>query len=469
MVLVKSCPKNSWVNLVERCMSILNLALAGAVFSRPKLKDEKNQDCQVYEAQIKASDSQKDLRERVAKHIGLKESVQRCYHDLAVALEDRFRRFKFKGRSIEIAPKSTNEDYNIFFNALSKIDATLPDIIKEKGLSDKRVPGLMQAFKDSDHCHSRTYTLQFSKTCWKTVAQQAIDRGEDPDNLPDDACNHCPFGCLRPNIPLSTFATIPWICSPLKASSSDPESDYLPYHQASQAISDNFRKDEENLPVVLNNDPLKSWSVAPINVRGELFTKTNIQAKEKLRGVIRCSECGKPRAVFTTAGITCGTSSYLKLSNFLELAFQSSFKCGDDLTQAALDFGIEKSYIPYTRLQVGVGISFSCSAVIEEVLYNFGRYQSCCYVCGTDDTVSVEKSANKPLCPDCSGKGWPLSLFKATKTNKLDDSQRKRTEKVDNRIFFGTLPQKKHIPDPLLKPSSSKFVNCFVLYSILHY
>ena len=82
------------------------------------------------------------------------------------------------------------------------------------------------------------------------------------------------------------------------------------------------------------------------------------------------------------------------------------------------------------------------------MLYNFGTYQNCCYVCGTDGVISVEKSGHKPLCPDCSGKGWPQSAFKTTKVNKFDESKRDRQGKVEVRSFIGTLLQKQHMPVP---------------------
>lgn len=456
--------------MIERVMSLLNFGLYGAVFTRPILKNNEGIDDTKLEHDFTSCNGQEAIREKVSRQPDLKKAVEGALKASCEAVEDRFKRkTTLKGEPIRIAPQCTEEEILSFVEGLRKIHVALPNLIRTspKGLSDPAILPYIQSFVDSDHCKRRTYIIQFRKECWTKAAKAALDKGENPDDLPDNACNTCPFQCSRPNIPLSIFATIPDIPSPMPSLVNSEDSDYLSLEEALTHISNGTRIDEEHLPPPEKSDKNRTWKVPPTGKNGQELKKSAILCLDKIRCLLRCYFCGKSRIVCTPSRPQNKNDVNL-LREFIVEHAADTYKCGDDLTEDAKNFGLHTMYIPYTRLTSN-STRFQCSHLLEELVYKFQEGQDLCYVCGTNGVQKSAEDSNKPLCPPCREKGWKDCKFQEEKNDKVTDAANKKGAKRDFLTLFGTqcqqgqaetqppaqnlpsVPSTQVLPDPLIK------------------
>ena len=90
LVAVCTCPGQSWVNLAERCMSLLNLCLQGVALMRDKAADE-------FEHKIVKQTTMQEMRSLAGKCMGLKEAFGASIKPVIDLLNQRFKRMKLKG------------------------------------------------------------------------------------------------------------------------------------------------------------------------------------------------------------------------------------------------------------------------------------------------------------------------------------------------------------------------------------
>ena len=139
-ILQKSCPQNSWRNMIERVMSILNFGLYGAVFTRPMLKNKEGKEDTKLEHDFTSCNSQEVIRDKVSRQPDLKDAVQGAMKASCGAVEGRLeRKTTWKGQRIKIAKQCSEDEICSFLEGLGKIDVTLPNLIRTspKGLSDR--------------------------------------------------------------------------------------------------------------------------------------------------------------------------------------------------------------------------------------------------------------------------------------------------------------------------------------------
>lgn len=447
--MIKSCPGNSWRNPIERCMSILNHALVGAVITRPYLTNTRNEKDLVLEQQFSSCSTQHEIRDKAARNPDFKDSCVVCFEELSKTVEARFvRKATFKGEAIGVVEQATISEHEFFLTSLGRIDQSLPIIIRtsSKGLSDSQIPALMKPFLDSDHVIKRTYSIQFWKKCWHLAANKAIENGEDPNNLEADACKDCPWGCTRPKIPLSDFASLCTVIAPQKQSltvAGDLDTPvYLSYDEAKEAIANGSRKDIEQLPKKMSSAQVIQWKVVPLNAAGNIMSKHQILAKDRVRGCFRCTKCGKPRGIYTIKVFPTNGHVHVNLEEFLALVGRLNH-CGYDLTESAKNFGITDDFLPYTRLTSG-NIALTCSHKVEDVLYAFDQCQNICNVCGSSGVILAEGNSKKPLCELCKNRGWPEESFKSEQRDCHSQAIQQKASKVDKRKTAGSKQQLLH-------------------------
>lgn len=199
------------------------------------------------------------------------------------------------------------------------------------------------------------------------------------------------------------------------------------------------------------------------------MTKSQIIAKDRLRGVFRCTICGKPRGIYTFKAFVVNGKIHVQLEEFLALVGRFNH-CGYDLTTSAKEFGITNDYLPYTRLTIG-NIALTCSNKLEDVLYSSDLCQDFCNVCGSTGVILAEGNSNKPLCDPCKERGWPEESFKSEQKDLHSQAVKQTATKKDQRKSSGTHQQLLYFakkPDEAGKPDTTGMIRyAYLLPSLL--
>ena len=160
LIAMRTAPGNSFVNPVERIMSILNLGFQGVTLERKSVDK--------YETKIKVYHSISDIRTVSEKDPSLKDAFIESVQQPLVKVCDRFNRLQLKEKKIQgLTTTATAEQLEELFLYAKQVDSTLAQTDSTKVELSKKTN--LKSFM-SKHCQIRHYSF---RNAWTKHAHTA--------------------------------------------------------------------------------------------------------------------------------------------------------------------------------------------------------------------------------------------------------------------------------------------------------
>jgi hypothetical protein len=261
-------------------MSTLNLALQNVSLMREQMEDEK-------ERAIKHKNNLDAIRSAIKETPDLEKAVQDSMSPVINLLNERFSRMKLKGKQIVAYPAAIEEDIMDNFESVHFIDSTLKmGDLNQSTLKDAKD---LQAFMKT-HCILTRYLFQVKK-------------------CREESCLYCTTHPVR--LPQDQFEQLNWLPLPLM-----------------DASKEHYKKFEElygQLPSEVDRPSLSSTSVCS---EAKIMDRENkkLLVAAKVRAIITCLECQKPRCVYAAGTLTFEGKKVLKV-----VITSQAYSCGCEL------------------------------------------------------------------------------------------------------------------------------------------
>ena len=265
LICIQMCPYQSWTNPAERVMSTLNLALQNVSLMRDSMSEPQ-------ERAIKYKNTIGAIRSVVEDMPEIEPALLQSTSAVISLLEERFARMKLKEKPIKICPAATTDEIVDNFDAVHFIDSSLVmGQLQQEHLKDAAD---LKVFM-KEHCHSSHYLFQVKK-CAK------------------ESCSYCSNHPVR--LPQHEYEKLK----------------FLPLPRLN-VTKDHYRKFTE----VYGQEPSEEDrpSLAPtVSSEAKEADKENkkLLVAGKVRSVIVCSDCSKPRCVYAAASLGSEDRNQLK-------------------------------------------------------------------------------------------------------------------------------------------------------------
>ena len=353
IVAVRCAPHQSWTNLAERCMSILNLALQNVALHRESMPEELEK-C--------ASDvsTLSELRGLASSKPEFKAAYLRSMQPVIDLLNNRFTRTKLKESPLSTYTGANESEIQEMFDEVLQIDTTLQaDKLVQKEL--KKAEG-WKLFV-TKHCKCSHYYFQVMK-CTSSL------------------CLYCQSNPPRtPDLDQIHFLPDP-----------EPTLDKLHYKPFDQVYG---KKTTDSHRPSLQLDSVEKETDKEHRA---------LLVAARVRDVIPCCDCSKPRCVFAATKPSYGENIQVQ-----RVKDEGMYSCGVSL-------------FPDThplRHSVVVREALKCSSLVEIAYYSSPRvcFEACCIYCGTshdfldnDEIKEVRKRYHtvRPIYAQCKSRGKSL-------------------------------------------------------------
>ena len=355
LICVRTCPFQSWQNLAERVMSTLNFALQNVSLSRSKMSEQ-------LEDMIKNKNTLQELRALIESNpevgLGLIDSMS----PVKAILAQRFQNMKIKDVPIKIGTAATTEDIDKLFGFSEFIDPTLQ---KDKLSSKFLKEATAYNYFIKKHCHCSHYAFQIKKCT-------------------DSSCYYCTQHPIQ--LTPEVFANLPFLPLPLL-----------------DGNKEKYLKFDEVVAKPLSEKDRPSYIPKPSDESKEIDKQNRkLLVRAKVRAVVECTDCCKPRCVFSNSKLTADEE--IALNRIKESCL---YACGSALfpqDSPSISSIIVKEALTY-------------ASPIEIQYYNavLVHFPQVCYYCGAtgecliedDTTVDLRKAyaVVLPLCFLCKSEG----------------------------------------------------------------
>lgn len=304
LVTARTAPMASWANLAERANSILNLALQNVALECEEMTPE-------LELKQRRISSLVDARKLATRYPEFKTGLIKSVEPVLKLLESRFAKLKLKEEQFKTNKPASDEDITTFFDMLKNILDNDLDATKLTADVLCKLPKLCE-FMDK-HCQKRQYSFQIKKCPAPVELKDCWYCFHNPSRMPADEKLY--------------FLPDPTLPSP----GSDK---YLPF-------SDVYGKE--------TSDSERPSSLIITDCSKKDTANRKLLCANKVRDVILCVECEKPRCVYSNTKLQRAELSALKI-----LKEKETYTCG-----AAL--------FPQTELDstIIVRLSLTCSSTME--------------------------------------------------------------------------------------------------------
>ena len=360
LVAVRTCPGQSWVNLAERCMSLLNLCLQGVALMRDKAADE-------FEQKIVKQTTMQEMRSLAGKCVGLKEAFGASIKPVIDLLNQHFKRMKLKGEPMVAAVGAEDEEIDKFFSTIALIDETL-EVNKLRKADLEGAEEFAKFFRE--HCKPTNYTFQVKK-CLSSDC--VLCSTIQPPRLADEQ-----------------FQQLHFLPDPvLKDKESYKSFEELHGTSTTDADRPSLQSRKFRHPA----DDQHKWD--------GLFVSA------KVRDVISCGECKKSRCIHSAKKLT--KEEEIAIARIKE---DQCYDCGSPLFPEGH---------PLADRAV-VMQSLGCASEMEPSYYSANvKFPDCCYYCGQSDTLfdrdsdymkalTEQYAVVRPLCKPCKLRGKSASV-----------------------------------------------------------
>lgn len=360
LVAVRPAAGQSCVNMVERIMSILNLALYGVALERGKMVDN-------HEWRVKGLGNMNEIRAAGEKDNELRNELGISVQKPMGIIHERFNQLKLKERPISCNTSApTPQEIDDFFQFAKSVDNSLTKETTQKAQLQKCAVYLDWMKRHSIEHH---YTFQIKKC-----------------GNPDCCDLHRVPEHIRSNLHFIPDPTI------MNRDSTDASKKFHKF----TALYGKESTTEGDRPSL-----------------GDVATQTdkmnrNFFTGQRARILVKCTECTKPRVVYSNAKLDTKTTKMIE-----RISSECIYTCGASLTEGA-------DNPPFiTR------VSISCLSPIEMAYYASGKFPNICCRCGESDCaidwdLKKEYKTVHPICARCSTTQKPVVWGKlhAGKTGK---------------------------------------------------
>ena len=335
LVVSRTCPYQSWQNIAERVMSTLNLALMNIALARKEVPEE-------FERLLRNKNTLAEVREVVARHPGFSEALLDSLQQVLCTLSQRFSSMEVKGEPVKVTQACTGVDMKQFWEQIFEIQPSLSyEKINKKVLSEPVNEHIRQFM--AAHCSTTKYLFQLKKCL-------------NPD------CLYCTNHPVR--LPMQHFKLLSFVPLPLRSG------------EKYARFADMYGKavDESDCP-----------STKPASRNEEVDKRRKaILVSSKVRCIMTCNECFKPRCVYSKSKLTKAEQVALK-----EVRESNLYLCGSSI------------FIPDSPYYDSVCVkeSLNCGDPIELSYYSAAlvRFPLVCYWCGMPEESLVRDAEYKEL------------------------------------------------------------------------
>lgn len=348
VVAARTAPGHSYINPAERCMSTLNLALQNCALSRVLATDEQ------LEKRIKSCNTMEALRKQQPLVQGAwTASIQEARQ----IFERRFNRLIYSERQVHVHDPATQCALKDLARKASQIDPEIDGSIldpKQKDLINKRK---LNDFI-STHCQERHYSFQVKKC----------------------GLDSCEFGvCQPPRLPREVFDSLCWLPDPIPDTASTG-------HYKRYADLKGVATTDKHRP------SLKSKADHDASILQKQGCPNSLLTAQRVHDVIICSECSKPRCIFSNNKLSAQEQCLLD-----QVKENNDYSCGSPLVPPEHDL----------HGKVFVRILQRCSDHIELAYYSCKQaYDGVCCYCTSSDASKPHKFLQEfhtvlPICENC--------------------------------------------------------------------
>ena len=339
---VRIAPYQSWKNPCERVHSNLGLQATGLMRTAMELR---------FESAISKCSSVKDVRDAVKETPGLEEALKDSVEPVKTLLHSVFSRLNLKDKPISSCMSASQHEIDAFFSILQDIEPEITQSDRKANVLAKR-PALSAFMKHC--CYERKYLFGIKK-CGKLDCRT----------------------CKAPRLAENVFKDLHHIPDPVP----DTSLKYKSFDELYGTITtEQYR-------------PSKSKAIA--STHGIPFSPNAQTARE----LVCCTECLKPRVIYSQRKLTFAETSVLFRS--LESLLYS---CGSTLKGVEVECrdGEDLSLLTlFERLFVRQNLS--CDDPVEVPYYSSDRFEDICAHCGC--VCAESESGQYPLCSHCKHEG----------------------------------------------------------------
>ena len=311
LCVIRTAPGHSYINIVERIMSILNLGFQNVALERQESPSDRA---------IEKCKNLEDLR----KNPEIKADWQKSVEPLISLLEARIQRLMLKDVPFVTSPAATDEELEEFIDETEEIDEMLPSKKRNKKLQKTEVKECKdyQSFLLT-HCKSNQYSFQ-------------VRRCGDASCCDQDA----------------TSEPIQWLPHPVPDKSNVGH--YLP-------LAEVIGKDptNEHVPSILND----VRKVAE-EIQG---CKSSVLTAQNVRSTVSCRICKKLRCIYAARVLTGRENNELKrvIQHFdyicgCLITHEDSFLAGTVFTRLELHCGSPMEYYGASKITVRKDLCAHC-------------------------------------------------------------------------------------------------------------
>lgn len=354
LICVQTCPYQSWQNLAERVMATLNFALQNVSLSRSKMSEQ-------LEKLVKNKNTLQDIRTLITNNPEVGDGLVDSMSPVKVTLAQRFQIMKIKDIPVKIGTAATDDEMDKLFSFAQFIEPTLEkDRLTSKDL--KKATTYTDFIKK--HCHCSQYVFQIKKCL-------------------DSSCYYCVQHPVQ--VSPEVFDSLSFLPLPLL-----------------NATKDKYLKFDEVIGKPLSEKDRPSYVPKPSDEAKEIDKNNRkLLVKAKVRAVIECTNCFKPRCVYSISKLSA--EEVIAVNRMKESRFYS---CGSAL------FPQDSPLISSVVVKEAV----TCACPMELQYYNavLTHFPQVCYYCATeqcllDDETTLDLRKNYavvlPLCFICKAGG----------------------------------------------------------------
>ena len=374
LICLRTCPYQSWQNIAERIMSTLNFALQNVSLARRPMDPE-------FEKLLQSKNSLLEVRETIEKNPNLGCALKDSMSPPLIAVSQRFQAMEVKGTKVKVGVPATAEEQHALFEQVTFSDSCIrKDKLSQKDLA--KAKDLQDCLES--HAHSSQYVFQIKKCS-------------------SSDCSYCEEHPVR--IPERIFSSISFLPLPRLDTTKEHYKEFDAVY--GQTIT------EEDCPSLSLNFTSEGSKVD----KG----RKNIIISAKVRGTITCSECYKPRCIYSKAKLSQAESTIL-----LQIKDSRFYTCGSSL------------FAPGSALADTVVVKevLTCNSPMESQYHSavLVKFVPVCYYCGLggdgslvedEDIVEMRKSYAfvSPICFLCRSDGkkpfckMPCNVAKKRRTN----------------------------------------------------
>jgi hypothetical protein len=261
----RPAPGQSWQDPVERCFSLLNLALQHVALARTMAEEK-------FEQIFKTCGSLSDVRAHSAADPDVHAAWLQTLSDVKGLLMARFQRLTWTGERVAGFPPASDADMNLLWDLALKLDADL-DKSKLQKVSALASVGLQSFLKY--HAYLDKYNVQFKKI------------GD-----PTCPCAACKAGLIKPpRLPPGEFAALHFGPTPVPRPAVEGKVKYGDFDTVYGAAD----------PTTVH---CPSTKASGAKRDGGGTAAAGLLKPQFVRGRIECVECLRPRLVFSLKAVS---------------------------------------------------------------------------------------------------------------------------------------------------------------------